>query len=86
MGATEPLLSSDVLETDRSVFVSVRGELDLYTTPQLAGVLDRLVKRGHRQIALDLSELTFIDSSGVLLLVNTAKRLRGVRATRPLVG
>jgi anti-sigma B factor antagonist len=44
--------------------VTVRGELDGATAPELAEVLDRL-SAGDRPIVIDLSELAFIDSGGL---------------------
>jgi anti-sigma B factor antagonist len=45
------------------------GELDLATAPQLEARL-----AGNIDTALDLSELSFIDSTGIRLLVSTAQR------------
>ena len=45
------------------------GELDLATTGQLEQQLHELRDAGFEQIVLDLRELTFIDSSGIRILV-----------------
>ena len=44
--------------------VSVRGELDVATTPLLQATIADLASRG-RPIALDTSEVAFMDSSGL---------------------
>ena len=71
----------------------VRGELDALSSPDLRPMLDELVEDQRRDIAIDLSELRLIDSSGVGALVSLYKRVRanggGVRfvgvTAQPLV-
>lgn len=48
--------------------VEVQGELDLSTSPQLGQVLGREFDDG-RSVVLDLSQVTFIDSTGLNVLV-----------------
>jgi anti-sigma B factor antagonist len=55
--------------------VTVRGEIDVATAPQLRELLHDLIQGGARQIVLDCRELAFLDSSGIGLLVAARKRL-----------
>lgn len=59
--------------------VTVAGECDLHTGRQLRDVLTSEVSRGVRRLILDLSELAFMDSTGmqVLLSVRTVLIVRG---------
>ena len=52
------------------------GEVDLYTAPSLRDRLAGLVDEGARRVLVDLSEVGFIDSSGLGVLVQGLKRLR----------
>lgn len=54
--------------------VSVFGELDQATAPELRQALDAAVADGGA-VCVDLSECGFIDSSGLSLLVETQRRL-----------
>ncbi|MGY0005389.1 STAS domain-containing protein [Micromonospora sp. I033] len=45
------------------------GELDLSTAPELSAAIDRLAAEGHRELLLDLTELTFCDSTGIAAFV-----------------
>jgi anti-sigma B factor antagonist len=50
--------------------VSVRGELDLGTAPELEGPLEQAVA-ANEPLLLDLSQCEFIDSTGIALIVRT---------------
>lgn len=62
------------------------GELDLATAPQVEEAVRGLLARA-RDVLVDLSELTFIDSSGLRLFIDLSDRasLEGwtLRLTRP---
>lgn len=49
------------------------GELDLTTTPILAEALSSLSTQPEQPLLFDLSELTFLDSTGLNLLIRTAQ-------------
>ena len=55
-----------------SWLVAARGEIDLATVTALEA---ELAKRESRPIILDLSGVSFIDSTGLTLLIRTAGRL-----------
>jgi anti-anti-sigma factor len=50
------------------------GELDMATMPELEDVLAAMLSRGVRRLIVDLSQLGFIDSSGLRLLIALADR------------
>jgi anti-sigma B factor antagonist len=52
------------------------GEIDLYTAPQLHEALACLDTERLRRLVVDLSECSFIDSTGLGVLVAARKRLR----------
>jgi anti-anti-sigma factor len=63
------------IEPDRDrVRVAPCGELDIATAPEVAAELDGLVERGFRAIVIDLRRTTFIDSTGVHLLIRQGAR------------
>jgi anti-sigma B factor antagonist len=51
--------------------VTVHGEIDIHTTPQLSAALDDAVRDSEGAFVLDLSDVQFLDSSGVAALVRT---------------
>ena len=52
--------------------VVVSGELDAETVPTLAGHLE---ETHQRQVVVDLAELSFMDSTGLALMVDWHRRL-----------
>ena len=63
--------------------IAVTGELDIETASQLSDEVERAVWTTVGAFVLDLSELTFLDSSGIHALLR-ARALLG-REDRPLV-
>jgi len=77
-GEMEPpefALTEDPIDAERHV-VAIRGDLDLTTAPELRDVLARAIESGRTKLVVDLTETTYLDSSGLTALVTTHKRLR----------
>lgn len=66
----------EIRETGQPRAFRLIGELDVSNADTLAAVLDREVEE-QGDITLDLSELTFIDSSGIRVLLQAMDRLNG---------
>ncbi len=58
--------------------VRVAGELDVYTAPRLREELLAALKQGEVDVVVDLTELEFIDSTGIGVLVAALKRARSM--------
>ena len=56
--------------------VAVTGELDVYTAPVLEESLGELIDGGNRELVVDLTEVTFMDSTGLGLLIKALKWVR----------
>lgn len=54
--------------------LTVRGELDLATAPQLADAVDAQLAAAPPAFVVDLSHTVFMDSSGARELVRTARK------------
>jgi anti-sigma B factor antagonist len=55
--------------------VDVAGDVDLHSAPELRNTLSTLVDSDTRQITLDLSNVTFLDSMALGVILGTKKRL-----------
>jgi anti-sigma B factor antagonist len=68
-------LTEDALDAERHL-VAVRGDLDLHTAPELNEALTRAIDEGRSRLVVDLTETSYLDSSGLTALVMAHKRLR----------
>ena len=63
---------------NKTLYILLCGELDEYTAQTARNTLDNLLdtQKGFIQIVMDLSELTFMDSTGVGVLIGRYKKMR----------
>jgi anti-sigma B factor antagonist len=61
----------------RSILV-VEGEVDAHTAPQLKAAIATALDKGSTEVIADLDQVTFMDSTGLGVLVGGLKRLREV--------
>jgi len=69
-------LSLNVSEREGWAILSVGGEVDVATAPRLREQLIDLVNGGQHRIVVDLSDVEFLDSTGLGVLVGALKRVR----------
>ena len=74
--------------TYQVVIISPKGRLDAFSVPDLRERINQLCNEGVLNFILDLSEVSFIDSAGVTVLVSLLRRMRpiggDVKLTRPI--
>ena len=70
--------------TDRHL-ITVQGTLDLHTARQLADTLQSLLLADGHSVLLDLSGVTFLDSSGLTCLIAAYRTARTTGARLALV-
>ncbi|MEH1030126.1 MULTISPECIES: STAS domain-containing protein [Micromonospora] len=56
------------------VYLRLAGELDMSTAGELTATIDRLAADGERRMLLDLTDLTFCDSTGMAVFVRGDNR------------
>jgi anti-sigma B factor antagonist len=56
--------------------ISLAGEVDLYTAPEFKQQLLDVISQGGKEVIVDFSNTTFIDSTTLGVLVGGVKRLR----------
>jgi anti-sigma B factor antagonist len=57
--------------------VEPRGEIDVLTAPKLGHRLLNLLDEGKTRLIVDLSRVTFMDSTGIGVLLNVLRRAAG---------
>jgi anti-sigma B factor antagonist len=67
-------VTEESTDDDRYI-VAVDGEVDLFTSAQLRGVLVRAIDEGHDRLVIDLCGTTSMDSSGMAALLTAYRRM-----------
>jgi anti-sigma B factor antagonist len=62
--------------SDDTAVIALSGEVDLYTAPEFKQQLLETIGQGAKEVVVDLSDTTFIDSTTLGVLVGGVKRLR----------
>ena len=78
-GLREPPVAS-IQELGTAIVIDLVGELDLYNAHLAREALLGAAGRSAERLVVDLSEVTFIDSTGLGVLVETRTRLSNRRA------
>lgn len=60
---------------DRTTAITVEGELDLSSAPRLQWLLEDALDAGCGRLLVDLSSTSFMDSTGLGVLIGVNKRL-----------
>jgi anti-sigma B factor antagonist len=68
-------ITEHAIDGERHV-LAVRGEIDLFTAPELKQVLAESIEAGRVRIVVDLTETSFLDSTALGVLIGAVKRLR----------
>lgn len=64
----------------------LEGEIDLHAVPAISAILNRLIQEKPSRIIVDLSLVTYIDSSGLALLVEAMKNVEDYGGRFALAG
>lgn len=80
-----PLYLESVAAGGDCAVLRVAGEVDVYTAPRLRERMIHLVDNGALYVIADLREVTFLDSTGLGVLVGSLKRLRARQGSLTLV-
>lgn len=65
--------------------LSVKGEVDMYSAPTLRDRLSDLIDSGHHTVVVDLSDVGFLDSTGLGTLVAARQNATERGGSLPLV-
>ncbi|MCZ2861128.1 STAS domain-containing protein [Blastococcus sp. VKM Ac-2987] len=90
--AAPALVTLEVSGTPSLPRLTAAGEIDCTSAPQVRVVLDRLLDAAPREVVVDLTAVTFLDSAGLCALAATHRRaladggrLRVLAATRAVI-
>lgn len=73
--------------TDQSPnVVPLEGEIDLHVSPQIGARLAALIKQKPAKLVVDLSKVTYIDSSGLAVLIEAMQNAGAYGGSFALTG
>ena len=56
--------------------ITLKGEIDIYSAPDFKGSLYDAIGEGQQDIILECSDLSYIDSMGLGIMVGALKRIK----------
>lgn len=63
-------------EVNGFVVVTIEGEVDLNSSPQMRKAFTELIDRKTSKVVVDFSKVAYIDSSGLATLIEMMQRLK----------
>ena len=79
-------LPIDIQNRDGATIVQPAGEVDLARSPVLRSTLGSEIAKEPNRLVLDLSQVVYMDSSGVATLVEALQQCRSRKTTLVLSG
>jgi anti-sigma B factor antagonist len=72
--------------TNGAVVLDLEGEVDVYTAPLLRQEMLGQADSGNRNLIVNLSQVEYLDSTGLGILIGGVKRLKELDGSLKLVG
>jgi anti-sigma B factor antagonist len=73
-------------QPDPASILPLEGEIDLHVAPRLESSLARITKQRPPHVVVDLSGVTFIDSSGLAVLIRAMQDVQNYGGKLSLAG
>lgn len=65
-----------VREVGSVVILDINGEIDLYNAPEIKENIKSQMEQGKNQIIINLDKVSYIDSSGIGVLISSLSNLK----------
>ena len=69
-------LTCELGEEMGAAIVTLGGQADVYTSPEMSKILEAYISRGQANILLNLEELEYLDSSTLAALLRAQKKAK----------
>lgn len=66
----------NVRNVDKAVVLDINGEIDLYNAPEIKSKITELMESGKSDIIINLEKVSYIDSSGIGVLISSLSNLK----------
>lgn len=68
-------MNTEVSHSDGVTTVRLSGEIDTYTVPQVRGAFQKVPATTGHKVVVDLTDVTFLDSSGIGAIIGLHRRV-----------
>jgi anti-anti-sigma factor len=77
----------EILEEEHGLFylVKIKGSFRAKNVPQIRSRMEYSLNLGHTKFAMDLSEVNFMDSTGIGFIVNLFKNIQKLEGTLVII-
>jgi len=82
---TDPAVK-EIRQDGENVVAILTGEIDMHRAPQVTNAIGSLLESRPRRVIIDLSEVSYMDSSGVGTLVHLFRQVKANESKLVLVG
>ena len=62
---------------DRPQVLPLKGEIDLHVSPSVTALLNAMIEKKPERLVVDLTSVTYIDSSGLAALIGAMQGVEG---------
>ncbi len=66
----------EVRNRDKVAILDINGEIDLYNAPEIKSKIGELMESGKSDIIINLEKVSYIDSSGIGVLISSLSSLK----------
>ncbi|WP_303867031.1 STAS domain-containing protein [Acetobacterium wieringae] len=68
--------SNNIIEMEKTSMVSIKGEIDIYSIEKFREIIEERIKTQAPEIILDCSELSYMDSTGMGVLIELRNKTK----------
>ncbi len=72
------MLEIKAVKDERTSIIRIKGDVDLYSSPKVRSQIVSLITKKNNNLLVDLSQVTYMDSSGVATLVEALQIINRV--------
>ncbi len=81
-----PKRQNAIAVSDRPNVLSLEGEIDLHVSPRVSISLRQMIEKKPKQLVVDLSRVTYLDSSGLAVLIEAMQNVEKYGGKFAIVG
>jgi anti-sigma B factor antagonist len=78
--------SNATLSAEKQSVLPLEGEIDLHVSPHVAATLREMIAKKPSQLLVDLSRVTYMDSSGLAVLIEAMQSMEKLGGQFGIVG